>query len=146
MLLRGIADTGPRCGVTTIVLRAPKTGSFTRSGQGLPDMPTIKSTAEGLVVTTRTSGTWTFAPDVPPLLALGDAAADPDALRIATSSIYERVLISTGVRAREIRRVPVTPASVFTLLGDARRRRLRDDLPRMSRADRPRGPVDLVDR
>ena len=141
VLLRGIAETGPRCGVTTIVLRAPKTGSFTRAGQGLPDMPTVKSTADGLVVTTRTSGAWTLVPDVPPLLALGGAdSADPKALGIATSSIYERVLISTGVRAREIRRVPVTPASVFTLLGDARRRRLRDDLPRMS------APIDPEDR
>ncbi|MGZ4717447.1 MAG: hypothetical protein ACXWCB_12225 [Acidimicrobiales bacterium] len=174
VLLRGIAENGPRCGVTTIVLRAPKTGSFTRAGQGLPDMPTVKSTAEGLTVTTKASGTWTLVPDVPPLLALGGAApaaptdqgtgdqgnpelmdggsgegassderaahAETAALRLATSSIYERVLISTGVRAREIRRVPVTPASVFTLLGDARRRRLRDDLPRMS------APVDPEDR
>ncbi len=36
--------------------------------------------------------------------------------------------------------MPVTPASVFTLLGDARRRRLRDDLPRTS------APVDPEDR
>jgi S-DNA-T family DNA segregation ATPase FtsK/SpoIIIE len=187
-LLRSIAENGPRCGVTTIVLRAPRTGSFTRAGQGLPTMPTVKSTADGLVVS-ASSGSWTLVPDVPPLLALGervavdqatfDESADqtdgqnadqpdgqrgdqPDgrtedrtdrsagdtggardeaaALRTATSSIYERVVISTGVRAREIRRVPVTPASVFTLLGDARRRRLREDLPRTS------APVDPEDR
>ncbi len=171
VLLRGIAESGPRCGVTTIVLRGPKSGGFTRAGQGLPaDMPTVKSTADGLVIRSKELGSWTLVPDVPPLLAIGGsepvtgpgdgtdpggsgnpddagdggpAGARPDdgaALRILTSSIYERVLISTGVRAREIRRVPVTPAAVFTLLGDARRRRLRDDLPRMS------APVDPEDR
>ena len=139
VLLRGIAENGPRCGVTTIVLRAPKSGSFTRSGQGLPAMPTIKSTADGLVVDTTSSGSWTLLPDVPPLMALGDSEA-PSTLDSWTRAIYERIVVATGVRARQVRRVPVTPASVFTLLGDARRRQLRDDLPRTS------APVDPEDR
>jgi hypothetical protein len=192
VLLRSIAGNGPRCGVTTIVVRTGKKSGFTRAGQGLPDLPTIKSTPDGLVVDAD-SGKWKLVPDVPPLLAIGDPPGDgaepghrPDpheardhrhddlavrsaddagggrdeaaALRDATddpdatddgdgsndtcdtNAIYERVIVSTGVHAREVRRTPVTPASVFTLLGDARRRRLRDDLPRTS------APVDPEER
>jgi len=120
-LLRGLVESGPRCGVTTIVVRAPKSRSSARTPRGLPSMPTVKSTTDGLVVESLRSGTWALRPDVPPLLAMGTGAG--------STGTFERILTEIGTRARDAALAPVTLPVVLSLVADAARRRIRDDLP-----------------
>jgi S-DNA-T family DNA segregation ATPase FtsK/SpoIIIE len=122
-LLRALIESGPRCGVTTIVVRAPRSRPSARAEKGLPALPTVRSTPDGLVVDSTRSGPWSVRPDNPPLLALGVGSAD------APSGIYERIITEAGTRGRAVAHAPVTLSAVFGLVAAADGRRVRNDLP-----------------
>ena len=127
-LLRGLIDSGPRCGVTTIVVKPPRLRKSAHPDKGFSSLSAVRSTLEGLFVESDRTGRWMVRPDVPPLLTMGATPGHP--------GIFERVVTEIGTSARDIRRAPVSPSSIFGLVDAARRRHLREDLPVTD------GPVD----
>ena len=119
-LLRSLIESGPRCGVTTLVVKAPRSSKAGFGTKGLPTMLTFKSSQDGLVLESSRTGRWLVLPDAPPLLSLSTPGE---------VGIFERVITAIGSRSRVSRNAPVTTTAMFELVAEARRRSLTDGLP-----------------
>ncbi len=128
-LLRALIESGPRCGVTTIVVKAPRSRSSVHADKALPAMPSVRSTADGLVTESARAGVWAVRPDNPPLLAFRTGSGAGAALGSGPPGIYERIISETGTQGRAVARAPITLAAIFALVTEVDRRQIRDDLP-----------------
>jgi S-DNA-T family DNA segregation ATPase FtsK/SpoIIIE len=120
-LLRGLIESGPRCGVTTIVVKAPRSKKTAHADKAFPSLVAVRSTPDGLFVESDRTGRWMVRPDVPPLLTMGAGSRHP--------GIFERVVTGIGTAAREIRRAPVSLSNIFAQVAAAGSRQVREDLP-----------------
>jgi hypothetical protein len=122
-LLRTIIETGPRCGVTTIITTAP--GSARANGAKwrsmLSGLDVVVGDGDGYHHESPVAGRWSVELDsIEPLRAPGEDG-EPSAL--------ERMLTSLGERARQESDAAVDLDRLFDLLARAQGAPARDDLP-----------------
>jgi DNA segregation ATPase FtsK/SpoIIIE, S-DNA-T family len=113
-LVHTIAETGPRAGVHTIVVKDTKPGARSRGGRQLPEMRAVHAKKDGLYVDTP-SGQWRLELDTLP---------SPD-----RGGVIERVTREAGSRAREETRRPLDHSRLFATVDEVRRRGASAELP-----------------
>jgi hypothetical protein len=118
--LRAVVESGPRCGVTVIVVREVAARPRRGRDQTIPGMLVVKCGPDGLTREVERAGTWRVTVEPTPDLTMAESG-EP--------TLFERVTTATGALARQARRTPVTSGRVFHLLAHAQRKRVRDDLP-----------------
>ncbi len=136
-LLRALTETGARAGVHTIVVRTAadaRRSRLTRAPARTTGAPpegilAVGRDQSGPVVDVPRAGRWAIRLDQPPDLTFGGDDA----------GLFERIVTTVGEQARRRGLEPVRVARVYEALSEARRRKLRDDLPDTA------GPVDPGD-
>jgi len=131
--LRTIIDTGPRCGVYTILVTRP--GAARAHGARwramLAGLDRVVGDADGFWIDTPDAGRWAVDLDRPPeLVPFDDAGA---------TTLFGRILTTTGEEARQGRRQDVTLARVFEQAQESARLGTRHDLADVA------APIDVDD-
>jgi hypothetical protein len=121
-LLRTIIDTGPRCGVYTILVTRP--GAARAHGARwrtmVAGLDRVVGERDGFWVDTEEAGRWAVDLDAPPDLVPFDEHGE--------ATLFGRILTTTGEEARQGRHQEVTLARTFETAQEAARLGTRDDL------------------
>ena len=132
-LLRTIIDTGPRCGVYTILVARP--GAARAHGARWRNMVAgldrVVGEPGGYWFDSEDAGRWSVDLDVPPDLVPFDEAGEP--------TLFGRIITTTGEESREGRRQDVTLARVFDQAHESARSGARDDHADLA------APIDVDD-
>lgn len=132
-LLRTIIDTGPRCGVYTILVTKP--GAARAHGARwrtmIAGLHRVVGDADGYWVDTDDAGRWAVDLDAPPELVPFDENGE--------TTLFGRILTTTGEQARIGRHQDVTLSRVFDQAQEVGRLGPRDDLADLN------GPLDVDD-
>jgi hypothetical protein len=130
-LLRTIIDTGPRCGVYTILVTRPGAARAhgARWKSMIAGLERIVGDADGFWIETKEAGRWSVDLDVPPALVPFDEHGE--------ATLFGRILTTTGEDARQGRHQDVTLSRIFDQAQEVGRASTRDDLADLA------SPIDV---
>ena len=130
-LLRTIIETGPRCGVYTILVTKPGAARAhgARWRSMIAGLQRVIGDAEGYWVETDDAGRWAVDLDVPPDLAPFDEHGE--------ATLFGRILTTTGEEARQGRQQDVTLSRIFDQAQELARQGTRDDFADLA------SPIDV---
>ncbi len=132
-LLRTIIETGPRCGVYTIMVARPGAARAhgARWRSMVAGLDRVVGDRDGYWIDTDDAGRWSVDLDRPPdMVPFADDG---------TPTLFGRILTTTGEEARAGRRQDITLARVFDQAANGARLASRTDLPDVA------DPVDVDD-
>lgn len=121
-LLRTIIETGPRCGVYTILVARPGAARAhgARWRSMVAGLERVVGERDGYWIETEEAGRWAVDLDVPPDLVPFDEHGEP--------TLFGRILTTTGEEARQGRHHDLTLARAFDQAAEVARSGTRDDL------------------
>jgi DNA segregation ATPase FtsK/SpoIIIE, S-DNA-T family len=125
-LLRTIIETGPRCGVYTILVTKPGAARAhgARWRSMLAGLERVVGDKDGFWVDTEDAGRWAIELERPPELVPFDEHGEP--------TLFGRILTTTGEEAQRGRDKDVTLGRIFEQAVEAARVGARDDLADVS--------------